>query len=113
MITLNTMQESVERRVAELWEYEHTGETTAEEAYDSVYDEISLAADGMVPIYTNEVVAEWMLIPDYDDEEYDGGFNIVAQMQSALYRWYYDEMMSALEELKSEFEAKEAETEED
>lgn len=73
--------------------------------------------DSYVPIYTNEIIAEWTLMPsEYDDTWKDLGVSewasITARMSADLYNYYRDQVQAAYEELIAENEAEaEAESE--
>lgn len=80
-------------------------------------DNLEQFVDGYVPIYTNEIIAEWTLMPsEYDNSwmEYTEGESfkrtITDLMALDLYNYYRDQVRVAYEELIAENEA-EAESE--
>lgn len=72
---------------------------------DNLYEYV----DGYVPIYTNEIIAEWTEMPnDYDDTWQELGLSenatITRRMAGDLYNYYTDLVQTAYAELIEENE---------
>jgi hypothetical protein len=78
---------------------------------DNLYEYV----DGFVPVYTNEIIAEWTIMPnEYDNTWQELGLSdkatITDRMSADLYNYYRDQVQAAYEELVAENEAEQHET---
>lgn len=67
-------------------------------------------ASGYVPVYTNEIIAEWTIMPnEYDNTWTEHGLpenaTITERMSADLYNYYNGLVQAAYEELVAENEA--------
>lgn len=72
---------------------------------DNLYEYV----DGFVPVYTNEIIAEWTVMPnEYDNSWMDSGISenatITDRMSADLYNYYNGLVQAAYEELVAENE---------
>jgi hypothetical protein len=72
---------------------------------DNLYEYV----DGFVPVYTNEIIAEWTIMPnEYDNTWQELGLSdkatITDRMSADLYNYYRDQVQAAYEELVAENE---------
>jgi hypothetical protein len=79
-------------------------------------DNLYQFVEGFIPVYTNEIIEEWTVMPnEYDNSWMDNGLSanatITDRMSADLYNYYLDRVQAAYEELVEENEA-EAEEEE-